>query len=96
MAAEQHRLAQAGYMIRSLVVTVEQVERPSPVRAFVSVQRDHDRSYTSVKHALSDAELRAQVVAAAWAELVAWRKRHAELVELAAIFGMIDQARDSA
>ncbi|MEE2741122.1 MAG: hypothetical protein VYA35_07085, partial [Pseudomonadota bacterium] len=65
----------------------------SPVRAFVSVKRDGDRSYTSVQHALSDSDLRAQVLASAWAELEAWRRRHAELIELAKVFAVIDQAR---
>lgn len=93
-AAEAYRLDQAGALIRAIDVVIERPDRaPAPVRAFVSVKREEDRSYTSVQHALSDAELRAQVVAAAWAELDAWRKRHAELVELARMFALIDQAR---
>ncbi|ALC12471.1 hypothetical protein [Sphingopyxis sp. 113P3] len=93
-AASAYRLDQAGYLIRSIdVVITKDATEPKPIRAFVSVKRDADRSYTSVQHALSDDELRAQVVAAAWAELEAWRKRHAELVELAEIFAAMDQAR---
>lgn len=92
-AAEKWRLEQAGHLIRSIVVTLDDTGDREPVRAFVSVKRDEDRSYTSVQHALADAELRAQVVAAALAELDAWRKRHAELVELARIFTAIDEAR---
>jgi len=93
-AAENWRLEQASHMIRHIDVVIENgSEDVKPIRAFVSVKRDEDRSYTSVQHALSDAELRAQVVAQAWAELEAWRKRHAELVEFAAVFATMDQAR---
>jgi hypothetical protein len=93
-AAKAYRLDQAGDLIRAIdVVIVKDEGEKRPIRAFVSVKRDTDRSYTSVQHALSDDELRAQVVAEAWAELEAWRKRHAELIEFAAIFATMDQAR---
>ena len=81
-------------MILTIIVQVERPNRePVVTRGFVSVRRDDDRSYTSVAHALSDEELRAQVIADAWRELVAWRQRHAELIEFARIFAEIDQAR---
>lgn len=93
-AAECYRLDQARYLIRSIGVVVDRDDEDArPVRAFVSVQRDEDRSYTSTAHALADPELRAQVIAQAWCELEAWRKRHAELIELARVFTVIDQAR---
>ena len=93
-AASAYRNDQAAYLIRCITVEVDNgLGLASPVRAFVSVKRDEDRSYTSVQHALSDSELRAQVLASAWAELEAWRKRHAELIELAKVFAVIDQAR---
>ncbi len=94
IAAEAHRKEQAGYLIRSIeIVATAEGGHTTPLRAFVSVKRDEDRSYTSVQHALSDDELRGQVVSAAFAELEAWRKRHAELIEFARIFAEIDQAR---
>jgi hypothetical protein len=93
-AANSFRLDQAGHLIRC--ITVEMPKRGGddvPTRAFVSVVRDGDRSYTSTAHALSDAELRQQVLDTAWRELEAWRQRHAELIELAEVFSVIDQAR---
>lgn len=91
-AAHKYRLEQAGYMIRSIVVTVDKSETEQvPIRAFVNVEREKDRSYTSLAHAMSDAELRAQVVAKAWAELEAWRKRYAELNEFAKLFMVVDR-----
>lgn len=92
-AALAWRMDQASTMIRHIAVMVDKGGEAAPVRAFVSVMREDDRSYTSIGHALSDQELRLQVVAAAWAELEAWRKRHAELIELTRIFAVIDQAR---
>lgn len=92
-AAHQWRLEQAGYMIRHLVVSMETSEgekRPA-VRAFVNVERDRDRSYTSLAHAMSDEELRSQVVNKAWAELESWRRRYEELSEFAKLFIVIDR-----
>lgn len=94
VAADKYRLEQAKYLIRSIEIVIERPEaEPVPVRAFVSVQRDEDRSYTSVGHALSDPDLRQQVLGQAWRELEAWRHRHAELVEFAKVFATIDEAR---
>lgn len=93
-AAVEHRREQAKYLIRSVEVVIDRgAAEASPIRAFVSVERDADRSYTSTFHALADPELRRQVVASAWRELEAWQKRHAELVEFAGIFAQIDKAR---
>lgn len=94
-AAEKHRLGQAGELIRSIVIDIARsnIEPGKPIRAFVSVEREGQRSYTSTVHALSDKELRQQVLARAWADLEAWRQRHAELVEFAKVFSAMDEAR---
>lgn len=95
-AAHEYRLEQARYLIRSIEVVMaadDEGEEPKTIRAFVNVVRDEDRSYTSVAHAMSDPDLRAQVVAQAWKELEAWRQRHAELAEFAKVFTSIDKAR---
>lgn len=93
-AAKCWREDQARALIRHIAVVVDKPNgEPTPIRAFVSVRRDEDRSYTSVQHALSDDELRAQVVRQAWAELEAWHRRYVELAEFAKIFATIDEAR---
>lgn len=89
-AAESWRQDQASHMIRHIEVTVDETGEKPPIRAFVSVKREEDRSYTSIQHALSDNDLRAQVVAQAWSDLEAWRKRYAELVEFAKVFAVIE------
>lgn len=93
VAAQNYRVDQARGIIRSIEVVVEATEKQKPVRAFVSVVQERDRSYTSVTHAMSDPDLRKQVLKAALNELEAWRKRYAELVELAQVFAAIDEAR---
>lgn len=92
-AASAYRIEQAKYVIRSVEVAVSEETEAKPIRAFVSVVRDDDRSYTSVSHALADAELRRQVLMTALRELEAWRSRYAELVELATVFAAIEEAR---
>lgn len=94
-AAHQHRLQQARELIRS--ITVETVRTnvgdPRPVRAFVSVTENEEGSYASTARAMSDKELRAQVLARAWRDLQAWRQRYAELVEFSKLFEIIDRAQ---
>lgn len=71
-------------MIRSITVT-EVADRPTmPTRAFVSVQMpdEEEKSYTSIGDALAHPATRRQVLRAAKAELVAWRKRYNELEEI--------------
>lgn len=81
-------------LIRSVEVVVEvQKSKPTHLRAFVSVKRDSDRSYTSIGHAMSDEDLRKQVLADAWGELEGWRKRYANLTEFAKIHAAIDRLK---
>lgn len=94
-AAEQHRLGQAGELIRSITVDVthSNIEPAKTVRAFVSVERGGERSYMDVNRAMSDDALRKQVLERAWAELAAFRKRYADLKELAGVFAAMDRAK---
>lgn len=95
-AAEKHRLGQAGELIRSIVIDVSRSNLSvRNVRAFVSVEQEGERSYISTARAMSDADLRRQVVRRAWEDFEALRKRHQGLEELARIFAAIDEARPS-
>lgn len=96
-AAQQYRLSQAGYVIRMLSVTyVEGENQTAPLRAFVNVSRDEDRSYTSIAHAMSDDELREQVLARALKELQDWQARYSELEEFASVFSSIETLKIAA
>jgi|HubBroStandDraft_6_1064221.scaffolds.fasta_scaffold622184_2 hypothetical protein len=90
-AAHQHRLEQARSLIRAVVVILPQ-KPTTPVRAFVSIRQegDKERSYTSTVAAMSDPRLRAQVLASAKAEIVAWHQRYKQLEEFSQLFQEID------
>lgn len=96
VAAGHYRTDQARELVRSLTVDISRSNVESrPVRAFVNVGSGEDRGYVSVATAMSCAELRRQAIARAWAELEAWRLRHAELTELGRIFSMVDQGLEA-
>lgn len=94
LAAERYRLTQAGDVIRSITVVVSAPNPETPstrTRAFVNVETEAGRHYTSIAHAMSDADLRKQVLHRAFQELQSWRSRYTEYQELAAVFGAIDE-----
>lgn len=93
-AAELYREDQARDLVRSLTVDVSRSNLETrPVRAFVNVETGGERGYVTTAVAMSSADLRRQVLQKAFAELEAWRARHAELSELARIFSAIDETR---
>lgn len=91
-AAVAYRLVQAGDLIRAIIVVTDEAPNMPPVRAFVNVE-DDTRHYTSIQHAMSDKELRAQVVSRALKELGEWQQRYKDLNELSAVFAAIRKAR---
>lgn len=96
IAAEAYRCDQARELVRSLTVDISRSNlEERKVRAFVNVETGQERGYVSTFTALSSEELRKQVLERAFAELEAWRARHAELSELARIFAAIDETRPS-
>lgn len=93
-AAHEYRLGQAGELIRSIVVDISRSNLSTKhVRAYVSVEQGGERAYSAMAHVMTDGQLRAQMLASAWAELQAFRRKYAELTELARIFEQIDRAR---
>jgi hypothetical protein len=92
VAAQRHREQQARTIIGSIIAVIpERSKETAPVRAFVSITKEGQKSYTSIAQAMSDEELRAQVVAQAWRELQSWRKRYAEIKELGDLFAALDK-----
>lgn len=92
-AAEKHRLSQARYLLRSLVVTVRSEGDDSlrQVRAYWPVRQDGDRVYVSVTVVLADTDWRQETLERARQELAGWRRRYADLVELAELIEVIDE-----
>jgi hypothetical protein len=92
-AAHQHRLTQAGELIRSIVIVDDLKPDAAPVRAFVNIGINEDRGYTHVTTAMADTVMRAQVISRAWKELEEWRKRYEGLVEFSHVFEVVDTAK---
>lgn len=92
-AAEQYRLAQAGFLIRKLVVQIaEEGADSEPVRAFVSIDGlDEGPRFYHIRDAMADSDLRRLVLQEALEELKDFRKRYARYQELAAVFEAIDK-----
>jgi hypothetical protein len=97
-AASIYREERARYILRSLVVVIATQEPDSgdeerPVRAFVNVEKDSESFYTPTVTALSDEELRRQVLEDALRELHAWEQKYKDLKELVAVFTAAEKLR---
>lgn len=93
-AAGLYRVDQARELIRAVTIDISHSNiEPRTIRAFVNLEVDGQQGYMSTPRAMSDVDLRKQVLARAFAELEAWRARHAELSELARVFSAIDETR---
>lgn len=95
VAGEEWRKHQAGQLVRSIVRVVARGEQDEPLhtRAFVSVNISDQPQYVSAAVAISDDKLRAQLLASAFRELEAFRKKYEDLEELVPIFEAVDAAR---
>lgn len=85
IAAEKYREVQAGKIIRSIVVKVE--DSPLPFRAFSSLR---PQQYVSTQKALSREDTRKFLLDSAKRELEAFRRKYRTLEELADVFRAID------
>lgn len=91
VAARKHRLEQARYIIRAIVIVADGAEDFEPVRAFVNVTVDDDNQFNHIVSVMKDKSQRAQVVKRAKAELGVWRNRYNHLKAFAELFGVIDE-----
>lgn len=91
-AAEKYRLQQARTVIRAQVTVLD--EGPTEIRAWVSIQQDRTTQgggYRPVREVMSEEDKRRQLLTAALAQLAAWRRRYAQLSELAVVFAASDE-----
>lgn len=91
-AAQEHRLTQARTLLRSIVIVAEEHEEFEPVRAFVCIgeSEDHPKAYIHVKDAMSNEDIKREVLKQAKDELASWRKRYADLKAFSELFEFID------
>lgn len=94
-AAEAHRMAQAGMLIRKARVTITPREGgPSVnVRAFVSLEADRgkDGGYRTIEAVIASPALMREMLAAALHELAAFKRKYTDLSELTGVFVEIDR-----
>jgi len=94
VAAEGYRLAQAGYLIRAVIMVPVGPSQIPPTRRYVFVQTEAGNGYQNVVAAMSDYNLQDQVLMRALAELNAWRAKYKHLKQLAAIFDALAEAEE--
>jgi len=92
-AAHQRRIALAEHLIRSITVVIESESEPKSIRAFVVIEKKGEAQYIDTEVALSDQEMRRQVLSRALSELNALRRKYADLKELASVFAAIDKLK---
>lgn len=95
-AAQKHRIDQARYLIRSVVVVYEdngdEDKDPKTIRAFVSTSSENgdDRAYESIARVMSDDEKRKRLLTQALGELRAWKNRYQGFKEFAEVYDAIE------
>lgn len=97
-AAQKYRIWQARHLIAVLVVvrTDDESDEPLTVRAYAHMKDDEENEnagphYVNVLEGMTDLGMRERILADALKELAAFRRKYADLKELAAIFAEVDK-----
>ena len=97
-AAERWRIEQARYLLRGITVVITTPEgEERTTRAFHSVTLDGSyeinvpKTYVTVQRAMSEDELRTQVIEEALKKIKSWQRRYKEYKEFAKIVQAIDE-----
>ena len=91
VAAHEYRVTQARYILRSIVI--KQVDKEEKqTRAFIVVRETEEKGsiYLDTVTVFSNTELRVQALNRAMKELESFRKKYADLEELADVLSAID------
>ena len=87
IAAEAYRETQARHIINCIEIVREEKE---PVRAFFSISRA-EPEYRHIDAIMKEEDKRQALLKLALSELLAFKKKYAQLEELAAVFAAIDE-----
>lgn len=91
VAAEEHRLAQARKLIRSVVaVYISADTEPVKMRSYVNISDGGTSSYREIVSAMSNKKTREIVIKKALSELKSWREKYHDLKEFAEVFVATD------
>jgi hypothetical protein len=88
-AGKLRRLDEARYLLRMVTVEVETDNEPIVTRAFVSISDSTE--YTTIEAAMSDEDMRAQLLMQAKKELRSFKQKYAQLKELSQVFEAINR-----
>lgn len=93
VAAELHREERARYIMRSVVVEVEDInEKQVDAPAYVAERRPKEmRTYEPVEDVMRDPDRRAVMLQEALSQLLRWRVKYRHLNELAIVFRSHDE-----
>lgn len=95
-AAASWRIEQAKYLIRHIVVTIINDEKPETIRQFYSItptsemKSDAPRVYVTLDSVLSDVDKRKEVIGYALRELEGWKARYKQYSELSGLIEILD------
>lgn len=96
VAAERYRETQAQYIIRHIEVVPEVTQ--TPTRAFVSITREPkgekrkpEYFYHTISEVMNDENMKQQLLAQAFSDLAAFKRKYITLSELADVFAAIDK-----
>lgn len=92
IAAEAYRETQARHIINCIEIVREEAE---PVRAFFNITRG-EPVYHHINAILQEKDSRDALLKAALAELICFKKKYKNLVELAKVFSAIDETEQLA
>lgn len=92
IAAEKHRREQAGQLIRSITVKVSEQEPTEQVRAWAAIGSKEAR-YVNTIEAMSQPDLRRQLLEAALKELAVFQAKYQHLYELSELFVAAESVR---
>lgn len=96
-AAHEHRMQQAGKLIRGVVVKkIDSTPIKKNVRAFLNVSGDGDQRYVDVVSVMSNEQKRMLVLKRAHSEVKAWRERYQDMSEFAVVFAAVVQLTEAA
>jgi hypothetical protein len=104
-AAEQYRLAQAGMLIRRVKLTIIKTH-PKTKKVTAEITRQfqanpspqagsRERGFDTIEEMLGDSNKRAALLAMVLKEMQSYRRRYAQLSELADVWAAIDFADES-
>jgi hypothetical protein len=96
LAAEQHRLNQASYLIRSIDIVIERPDGQESIRAFHNIRierKDGSRArvYADTITVFSNDDFRAQVIKEAHQALLDWKKKYRQYQEFQPVFDAISK-----